>query len=358
MKNIKLCNFSVLILVGGLAVCSLAAQMIGGQTKIGDSGGGISQLADSSPVKPKEDWTVLPVNPASLEPLSYAVIGKAELPEFTRELLRVQWRSGDPIDLYVVRPHGVEKPPVVLYLYSFPSDSDRFRDDGWCKRATQGGFAAVGFASALTGQRYENRPLKNWFISELQESLGTSAHDVQMILNYLEKRGDMDMDRVAMFGQGSGGTIAVLAAQADSRIKVLDLLNPWGDWTDWLKSSPQVPEDERAGYLKPEFLQGVANLDPVRYLPQLHLKGLRVQQVMNEPITPMAAKEKIAAAILRPEQIIRYKDELAYRDAWRVSGLAGWIREQLRPSTALLSTENQQKATENVVGSRSSNTPQ
>jgi len=76
-----------------------------------------------------------------------------------------------------------------------------------------------------------------------------------MILNYLEKRGDLDMDRVGMFGQGSGGAIAVLAAQADTRIKVLDLLNPWGDWPDWLKNSPHVPEDERAAYLNDHLLK-------------------------------------------------------------------------------------------------------
>src|ERR1035441_1223230 len=51
-----------------------------------------------------------------------------------------------------------------------------------------------------------------------QLSLALTVHDVQMVLNYLETRGDLDMSRVGMFGQGSGGAIAVLAAAADSRI--------------------------------------------------------------------------------------------------------------------------------------------
>ena len=46
---------------------------------------------------------------------------KADYPGFTRELLQVQWRMADPIDLWVIRPVGVAKPPVVLYLYSYPS---------------------------------------------------------------------------------------------------------------------------------------------------------------------------------------------------------------------------------------------
>ncbi len=60
-------------------------------------------------------------------------------------MIHVQWRAGDPIDLYVVRPSGVAKPPVILFLYGYLSDTDRFRNDAWCKRVVEHGFAAVGF---------------------------------------------------------------------------------------------------------------------------------------------------------------------------------------------------------------------
>src|SRR5580693_1507287 len=109
--------------------------------------------------------------------------------DFTRELLQVQWRSGDPIYLYVILPKGVKNPPVILYLYSYPSDTDTFVDQDFCKLVTKNGFAAIGFVSALTGHRYHDRPMREWFISELRESLVSSVHDVQMILNYLATRG-------------------------------------------------------------------------------------------------------------------------------------------------------------------------
>jgi len=95
--------------------------------------------------------------------------------------------------------------------------------------------------------------MKQWFVSELQESLATSTHDVQMILNYAQARKDLDGQHIGMYGQGSGGAIGILAAAADSRITALQLIDPWGDWPDWLKNSKQIPEDERAMYLKPEF---------------------------------------------------------------------------------------------------------
>jgi acetyl esterase/lipase len=317
----------------------------------------VTAPAPSAPPIPREDWSVLRVDSASLQPVSVALIGYVEHPEYTMELLRVEWRHSDPIDLYVVTPHGVKNPPVVLYLYGYPADSDLFRGEGWCKRVTQDGFAAVGFASALTGQRYANRPMKEWFVSELQESLGSTVHDVQMILNYLASRGDLDVSHVGMFGQGSGGAIAVLAAQADPRISALDLLNPWGDWSDWLKSSPQVPEAERARYLTPEFLKRVENLDPILYLPKLNLKDLRIQQVMDDPVTPAIAKQKIAASVRYPEQLVQYNDTSAYRDAWRVSGLPEWIHKQLRPSQPSESSRGIQPVAPVIAGQNTLPTP-
>jgi cephalosporin-C deacetylase-like acetyl esterase len=84
--------------------------------------------------------------------------------------------------------------------------------------------------------------MKESFLSELQECLATSAHDVQMVLNYLAARGDLDMSRVGMFGQGSRAGIAILASAADPRIKVLDVLDPWGDWPTWISTSPYCAE--------------------------------------------------------------------------------------------------------------------
>src|SRR5262249_2376911 len=202
-----------------------------------------------------ESFSSLSLKDSNLHADPPIVGGKAETKTFVRELLQVQWRPNDPIDLYVIRPQGAKKPPVVLYLYGFPTDTDRFKDDRYCERVTRGGAAAVGFVSAFTGQRTEHRAPKNWFVSELPEAVATTGHDVQMVLNYLDSRGDVDMSRVGILGQGSGGAIAILAAAADSRLKAIDLLDPWGDWPDWLATVSIVPAEERVNYLKPDFLK-------------------------------------------------------------------------------------------------------
>jgi hypothetical protein len=292
--------------------------------------------ATSSPTRAQtEDWTTISLAKSGLpvQPPVGIQLSKGELPAgCTRELVRLQWRPADPIDLYIIRPLGIENPPVGLFLLNYSFDTKIFENDYWCSQSKQNGLAIVGFGSALSWQRFHApRPMKEWFVSELQEALSTSSHDVQMTLNYLQARQDFDMNHVGMYGQGSGGAIAILAAAADPRISALDVTDPWSDWPDWLKESKQIPEQERPAYLKPEFLQKVANLDPVDYLPHLKVKSLRIQQVMNDPVTPATAKDKIASAAPKSDEVVRYPDPAAQHKAIFLGGVTEWLALQLNP---------------------------
>ena len=53
--------------------------------------------------------------------------------KFTREVVRVQWRAGDPIDLYMIKPAGVKNPPVILYLYDYPKETDQYHNREVCR---------------------------------------------------------------------------------------------------------------------------------------------------------------------------------------------------------------------------------
>jgi len=278
----------------------------------------------------QEDWSSLEIGVSKLEPQPPLVGAIDEEDKFTRVMVRVQWRPGDPIDLWIMLPKGVKKPPVVLYLYGANQEDNRFRENHWCERVTSGGVAAVGFVSAFTGQRFHDRPMKQWFVSELQEALGSTVHDVKFILDYLANSGQVDMDHVGMFGEGSGGTIAILAAAADPRIKAVDALDPWGDWPDFLaKSSVVAGDPNHDDYVKPEFLKKVANLDPVKWLPQLKVP-IRIQQVRDNDLTPLECKEAIKAAAPKQAEVLRFA---AVMDLGKREGqgrLFDWIKDRLR----------------------------
>jgi hypothetical protein len=278
----------------------------------------------------REDWTSPELRTSSLQPARPLTGYINEYPGYTVELLQVQWRFGDPLDLYVMKPKGVKKPPVILYLYGYPAGTDRFKDEAFQNAVTKDGFAAVGFVSALTGHRYHDRPMREWFISELQECLSTSAHDVQMVLDYLATRGDLDTSRIGMFSQGSGASIGILASAVDPRIKVLDALDPWGDWPPWMATSPFVPEEERAEYVKPEFLKKVAVLEPVEWLPKIQAKKFRLQDASFETNTPKIAKEKLRAAVPPGGTVLIYKTPEEFDTVVKQKQDLEWIQHELR----------------------------
>jgi len=282
----------------------------------------------------KEDWNTPSLSSSNLSPISPFALVDDSHPEYTVEIVQVQWRWGYSIDLYVIKPKGVMRPGVILNLYGYPVDTDPYKNEVFQKALVEGGFAAVGFVSALTGHRYHDRPMKEWFLSELQECLAKSAQDVQMVLNYLTSRGDLDMNRVGMFGQGSGASIAILASAADPRIKVLDVLDPWGDWPVWMTTSPFVPEEERADFVKPEFLKKVAPLDPLDWLPKIQAKTFRFRQNTFELDTTTAVKLKLRSAVPAGTSIVQYKDVPEFVKDFPHSTNLMWIEAGLKSLSA------------------------
>jgi hypothetical protein len=292
-----------------------------------------SQAASKDAKAFHEDWSTITLEHSSLRLQTPELADTGEIPNtgFIRERYMVTWRPGDPFDLYVIRPKGVAKPPVVLYLYTFPDDTELFKNNNWCESAVSGGYAAVGFVSALTGHRLRFRLPKESFVTEMQEALAETTHDVQLILDYLATRKDLDSTRVGMLGVGSGASIAILASAADPRIRAVDLLGPWGDWPGWLGHSKIIQEDLRANFLKPEFLAKVAPLEPVAWLPKMKAKSVRIQDVRNNMSMPDESQEKLEAAAPDFAVINEYGNGRAFLKLQLPVFTFQWIKDQLKP---------------------------
>ena len=319
------------------------AALLGGLLSVTLTGGLAGQAAASPVPKPAtagnltlhsrhpdESWTTPTLTGTRLKPQPPLVAEKDDRPTFTREMVSVGWRPFDSFQVYVIKPEGIVRPPVALYLYDYKNNTQRFLQDDYCERLTRSGCAAVGFESALSADRFQMRPMKQWFVSELPESLADSAHDVQMILNYLGTRGDLDMNRVGMFGQGSGASIAILAAGADPRIKALDLLNPWGDWPAWLRGSPIIADADRPRFTQAAFAKSVAPLDPVAWLPRLAGRKVRLIQVKDDATTPAVCRAALAKAAPAGTQYVQYDTNLALYGALGQGRLFSWLGTRLK----------------------------
>jgi len=286
-----------------------------------------------------EDFKSLTLESSTLRPQTPVVLEKTDILDgkYVRERIQVGWRPKDAFDLYVTRPKDAKKPPVVLFLYSFPENAKRFQSEQWYGAgAAKDGYAVVGFVSAITAERVERRPPDETFLKLLPEALASSVHDVQMILNYLDSRGDLDVERVGMFATGSGATIAILASAADPRIKALDVFNPWGDWPVWTAKSWAIPEEERGDlttnrYLDPKFLEVIAPLDPIRWVASVKAQSIRIQYVRSEATAPVETTRKIAEAAPERAEINEFNDYRVWMSVEHGPEMFGWLRQELQP---------------------------
>jgi len=135
---------------------------------------------------------------------------------------------------------------------------------------------------------------------------------------------------VGMFAQGSGASIAILTSAVDPRIKVLEAMDPWGDWPVWLATSPFVPEAERPEYVKPEFSKKISTLDPVDWLPKVQAKKIRLDDELFDTITPAAAREKLRAAAPLGTNVMLYKNMEEFKAAFEDGRNLDWIQRELR----------------------------
>jgi hypothetical protein len=324
-----------------LAVCLLLSRFAIAQSAAAPSDGAVQppfaiQDSENSENAQQEDMNSLALPHGGLEADDPVPGGVKETADYISELYRMHWRSGDAIDVFVILPKGVERPPVAIYLYGFPVDPNRFRNDEFCKIVTRGGVAAIGFNPALTAERYHTVPMREWFVSELHDSIVKTVHDVQMIVNYIQSRTDLDGSRIGIFGQGAGATIAGLAATADPRIRVVNLLDPWGDWPTWMAESKLVPEQERPGFLKPEFLKPLAPLDPLHWLPTLADRPLKLDDAMYEKETPASAKARIDSSLPPGALLVRYPTRSDFeKNAMEDGRLVSWIKDRLLAPTSV-----------------------
>src|ERR1700682_6224987 len=102
---------TLILTVALLSLAQMAA------TQIVPASPPIADPADARFRGMREDLTSPALRTSNLKPASRLSAYINDYPGYTVELLQVQWRFGDPIDLYVMKPKGIKKPPVILYLY-------------------------------------------------------------------------------------------------------------------------------------------------------------------------------------------------------------------------------------------------
>jgi len=91
------------------------------------------------------------------------------------------------------------------------------------------------------------------------------------------------------------------------------------------------PEKERPEYVKAEFQEKIAPLDPVKWLPKLKTSSIRLQFIDADTVTPTAARQKIEEVVPKQARVADFKDGQAFAAANPGGAGLDWLKTTLQP---------------------------
>lgn len=287
------------------------------------AGGGEVLFTFSGPRHSPDVWSADP-DTATARPLTAAPAGGLDLagqPEPTEH--RLAAHDGEVIPLWLTRPTGVARPPVVTWLHGGPESQARPSFNPLI-----GLLVEAGYAVAQPNVRGSTGYGRRFAALDDRELRADAIRDVSTVGAWLASRDDLDGDRIAVGGGSYGGylTLSALVADPDRWAAGIDIVGI-ADLETFLERT--------AGYRRAlrEAEYGSLETDraTLRALSPLHrveeiTAPLLVLHGRNDPRVPVSEAEQITTALRsrgRTVAMTVYEDEghgfakdANRRDAW------------------------------------------
>ena len=221
------------------------------------------------------------------------------------------------------KPAGVERPPVVAMAMGL--DSTKEECDAYEQPFLARGLAILAFDGPGQGEGQYDFAIR-----------GDYEVPVAAVLDFIERRKDLDAGRIGLSGVSLGGYYAPRAAAFDKRIKACMAL---GGPFNWAEAWTGLPELTREAFRVRS--RSATEADARRNAATLSLEGIAQRItcpifIMNgrlDRIVPCRDAERLAREVRGPVELVIIEDgnhianNRAYR--WRPFG-GDWMAEQLR----------------------------
>jgi dipeptidyl aminopeptidase/acylaminoacyl peptidase len=220
------------------------------------------------------------------------------------------------------KPPGIDKPPVVVMAVGL--DSTKEEGDAYEAPFLARGVATLIFEGPGQGEAQYDFPIR-----------GDYEVPVKAVIDFVEKRPDLDAKRVGMWGVSLGGYYAPRAAAFDKRIKACIALGGpfnWGDNWDNLPELTQTAFRVRSHCKTADEARKNAMTLSLEGIAQNITCPLFIVNGRLDRIVPAKDAERLAREAKGPVELMMIVDgnhiatNRAYR--WR-SQSADWMKEQL-----------------------------
>jgi 2,6-dihydroxypseudooxynicotine hydrolase len=230
--------------------------------------------------------------------------------------------EGTTLPGYLRKPHGVERPPLVLLLPGADSTKEELYDQA--EHLVRRGVAAFAFdgpGHGLVSFRFKLRP---------DEEVAVSA-----VLDHLMLRDDLDTQQIAVLGISYGGLFAIRAAAVDDRIRAAVSMSSWYSPAHRYATQEPLSRSGLRQYMgdDPAAVQGAITV--AGYAGRVRVPLLQIYGG-QDPASPPREAERTAAELAGPNELVVFDEgvHVSNNIPYRSRTLAAdWLAERLRAAT-------------------------
>ncbi len=188
--------------------------------------------------------------------------------------------------------HKKKKPvPAVICVHGWTGNKEGMLQH--CLRMADAGFLAVAVDARMHGERLDlafwSKSAENFprtFFSVVTET----AIDLTQVVDFLEKRPDVDPNRLGLMGVSMGGFVSLIAAQLEKRAKAVASVLGAGDFQffgERIGSQKVLPFDQQLmSHPDEETEKLIMKCDPLSNLKKFPPTALMLMGGSQDPLIP------------------------------------------------------------------------
>ena len=204
--------------------------------------------------------------------------------------------------------NGAARNPCVIVQHGY--GGDKSMGGMFAGTLAPQGFAVIAIDAEYHGERKE--PGKDVLATDVENderAWHQSIQDLSRVVDYLETRTDIDMQRIGYVGASMGAFFGAVFTGVDKRVKTAVLVVGGGDWDVFINNSMVPPAVvirdyyKKAGMPLSDFAQGMAPVDPVHFISLFAPHPLLMINCSNDTIVPRKTGELLFEAAGEPKYI-------------------------------------------------------
>ena len=204
-------------------------------------------------------------------PLRAEVIEEEEFEAYTREKLVFTGVQNSRVPAYLAVPNnGAESYPVVMLLDGIYGSKVRWFEEGSWPRgaAVTDALIEEGFAVMALDVRYHGeRAAENDYripdhSADMRDMIVPSVREHRRAMDYLETRGEIDVERLGLLGLSMGGMMSFMLSSVEPRVTAAATgVTPAGGFSEE-HDMPIAPQTYAGGNTRVPFLMMMGREDP------------------------------------------------------------------------------------------------